>query len=197
MTRVEVLDVIGRYRNEAAVILGPGHASDELLLLAEAEPTLYKMDMAYAIPLCVGLALAEPSLKVVAVEGDGSALAALASLATVGRYRPPNLLIVVLDNESYGSIWDEHYPAIPSSSVTTDLAGVARDCSIGKVATVHTVEEADDALAAAFREPGPWFVVAKITERSDLRDRLAEHYIPDVFENSQQFARWFRIRKFR
>ncbi len=176
-------------------MVGPGHASDELFIVAHAEPTLYKMDMAYAAPLCLGLALADPTRRAVAIEGDGSMLAALGVLTTIGRYRPPNLLVLVLDNQTYGSIWDSANPAIASASAeTTDIAAVARACGLEHSETVHTVEEAEEALSRAARGPGPWVVVAKTLERSDVRDRITDYDVPDVFENSLAFARAVRTR---
>ncbi len=196
MDRAEFLEVFGRHRGDAPVVLGPGHASDEMFVVAGGEPTLYKMDMAYAAPLCLGLAMARPDEgRVVAVEGDGSMLAALGILSTVGRYRPPNLVVLVLDNGAYGSIWDDRNPAVESATArAVDFEAVARGCGIERSVTVRTPEEAEVALARAMREPGPWVVVAKCPDRSDVRERIAGMDVPDVFENSLAFAAALRSR---
>src|SRR5438093_2362978 len=127
--------------------------------------------------------------RVVAVEGDGSMLAALGTLSTIGRYRPRNLIVLVLDNGSYGSIWDDRNPAVESATTAgLDFEAVGRSCGIERCVTVRTPEEADEALAAAMREPGPWLVVAKCPDRSNVRERIAGMDVPDVFENSLAFA---------
>ena len=46
-----------------------------------------------------GIALARPTLPVVVLDGDGSLLMNLGGLSTMARYRPGNLVHVVLDNE--------------------------------------------------------------------------------------------------
>ena len=64
---------------------------------------------------------ARPSERVVALEGDGSALAGLGVLSTIGRYAPPNLVVVVFHNGVYASCGDGQVPT--AAAATTDLAG--------------------------------------------------------------------------
>jgi thiamine pyrophosphate-dependent acetolactate synthase large subunit-like protein len=52
----------------------------------------------------LGLAIALPHRRVVAVESDGSVLMNAGAMATLGAERPPNLTVVVLDNGMYESI---------------------------------------------------------------------------------------------
>jgi phosphonopyruvate decarboxylase len=53
--------------------------------------------------LALGLALARPGLRVVALDGDGAALMRLGAFATVGAYGPPNLQHLLLDNGVHDS----------------------------------------------------------------------------------------------
>jgi phosphonopyruvate decarboxylase len=53
--------------------------------------------------LGLGLALARPDKKIIAIDGDAAVLMRMGSLATNGFYRPANLLHVVLDNRSHDS----------------------------------------------------------------------------------------------
>jgi sulfopyruvate decarboxylase subunit beta len=188
MLRTEFLAVFARHRGDATVIVGPGIASRELFALAHTEATLYQMEMAYAAPLCVGLALANETSRVVAIEGDGSILAGLGVLTTIGRYHPSNLTLLVLDNGLYSTIESQIHPAIETATaVGTDLAGIARACGIHRVATVWTVAEADEVLRRAACEPGPWVVVAKVPHAPYESDPRAITP-PDLFENSLRFA---------
>ena len=50
----------------------------------------------------LGLALAQPKRPVVVITGDGELLMGLSGLATIAVAAPPNLTVVVLDNERYG-----------------------------------------------------------------------------------------------
>src|SRR5581483_95642 len=101
MNRIECLDAFARQRGDAAVVVGPGFAGHELASADHKDLTLYNMDMGYAVPLCLGLALANPSRRVVAIEGDGSMLMGLSALTTVARYAAENLTIIVFDNGCY------------------------------------------------------------------------------------------------
>jgi thiamine pyrophosphate-dependent acetolactate synthase large subunit-like protein len=72
----------------------------------------------------LGLALAQPSRKVLVITGDGEMLMGLGSLATIGAQHPRNLRIIVLDNERYGETGQQH----THTALGTDLAAVALAC---------------------------------------------------------------------
>ena len=57
--------------------------------------------MGLAVPIGMGVALAQPQRKVIALEGDGSILMQLGSLATVAARGQKNLTIVIMDNGAY------------------------------------------------------------------------------------------------
>ena len=57
--------------------------------------------MGLASSIGLGLALARPDLRVFVLDGDGSLLMNLGSLATIGWLQPANLVLVVMDNEEY------------------------------------------------------------------------------------------------
>jgi phosphonopyruvate decarboxylase len=59
--------------------------------------------MGCVVPLALGLALARPDLRVVALDGDGAALMRMGAFATVGAYGPPNLQHLLLDNGVHDS----------------------------------------------------------------------------------------------
>ncbi|MGA7793352.1 MAG: thiamine pyrophosphate-dependent enzyme [Candidatus Acidiferrales bacterium] len=72
----------------------------------------------------LGLALAQPSRKVLVITGDGEMLMGLGSLATISAQHPRNLRIIVLDNERYGETGLQH----THTALGTDLAAVALGC---------------------------------------------------------------------
>jgi sulfopyruvate decarboxylase subunit beta len=152
------------------------------------------MDMSYATPLCLGLALGIGEQRVVAIEGDGSMLMGLGVLTTIARYQPWNLVLVVLDNESYSTIESPGHPAEGTATATgLDIATVARACGIEGAVTVRTESEADEALARAMSEPGPWVIVAKAPHVPPKGDPRAVSP-PDLFDNSLEFAEAVRSR---
>src|SRR3989441_12221904 len=60
--------------------------------------------MGLASPIGLGIALSQPSRKVVVIDGDGSVLMNLGGLTTLARSRPPNLVHLTLDNETLLSV---------------------------------------------------------------------------------------------
>ena len=196
MQRAEVVALFAELRTSEPVIVGPGTTSGALYEADHRAPTIYNMDMGYAAAICLGLALARPEERVVALEGDGSLLAGLGVLSTIGRYPPPNLVVVVFHNGAYASCGDGRVPTAAAS--TTDLPAVARACGIDgrRVLTVGTVSEARKALSAALTEPGPWVIVARI----ELPDRWpAGRPLPrhDVVETAVAFKREMMHRGYR
>jgi thiamine pyrophosphate-dependent acetolactate synthase large subunit-like protein len=77
----------------------------------------------------LGLALAQPKLRVAVVTGDGEMLMGLGSLATIGVQRPANLAVVVFDNGRYG----ETGMQASHTSNGVDLCAAARGCGIPQV----------------------------------------------------------------
>ena len=57
--------------------------------------------MGQSIPFALGLAKSQPDLRILLFTGDGDTLMSLGSMATVANHPVNNLIIVVLDNESY------------------------------------------------------------------------------------------------
>ena len=90
----------------------------------------------------LGLALCMPDQNVVVLDGDGSLLMNLGTLSTLARYRPPNLIEIVFDNESLLSVGG--FPT--ATSTGTDLAAVARAAGIERTSTVTTVLEFSDGV---------------------------------------------------
>ena len=65
--------------------------------------TIYNMDMGYASAVALGVALACPKRRVLAIEGEGSFFAGSTVLSTAWRMKPDNLVVLVLDNGVWGT----------------------------------------------------------------------------------------------
>jgi thiamine pyrophosphate-dependent acetolactate synthase large subunit-like protein len=159
--RADVIDAFAQVRGDAAVITGPGASSGMLYGRDHRPATIYNMELGYATAMCLGLALGNPSLRVVAIEGDGSLTAELPVLTSVARYAPPNLVVLAMDNGIWGTGGGRVRTAVGG---TTDLAAVGRACGIpaGQVVEVSEPEAARAALETALRDPGPWLIVAHV-----------------------------------
>jgi thiamine pyrophosphate-dependent acetolactate synthase large subunit-like protein len=106
----------------------------------------------------LGLACARPDRRVLVVTGDGEMLMGLGSLATIAVQAPPNLSIVVLDNERYGETGMQ--PTHTAHGV--GLAGVARACGFASAATILDASGLEPLREAVHRGVGPLFTVVKV-----------------------------------
>jgi phosphonopyruvate decarboxylase len=99
--------------------------------------------MGGATAMGLGLALAQPTRRVLVMTGDGDLLMNVGSLATVAVMHPPNLSIVCVDNGHYGETGYQK----SHTALGVDLAAMAVGAGIKAVCTV--AQEADIAPAAA------------------------------------------------
>jgi thiamine pyrophosphate-dependent acetolactate synthase large subunit-like protein len=150
----------------AAVVTEPivaslGHPAYDLYAAGDRPANFYTWgSMGLASSIGLGLALARPELRVFVVDGDGSLLMNLGSLATIGWTRPPNFVLVIWDNEEYGTTGGQD----TATAHGADLEAAARAMGATVTATVRTGEAFGDAISRARVEPGPWVIVAKVSE---------------------------------
>lgn len=106
----------------------------------------------------LGLALALPHRRIVAIETDGSILMNVGILCTLGAERPSNLSIVVLDNELYECIGSA--PTLTSKNTDLELLAQGGGC----INTLTVTDE--DSLRKSFdrhlTDDEMGFIVAKI-----------------------------------
>ena len=153
--------LLDRVTNEP-IIANLGSGSFDLYHLQERDANFYTwgaMGMVSSIGL--GVALAAPEKKVYVIDGDGSLLMNLGSLATIARQGAKNLVHIVMDNQQWAETGGQ-----PTHTATgnCDLAGIARASGIPQVARVSTIEAFEEALDRAIAEDGPWCIVADIEE---------------------------------
>ena len=155
MTRIEATRLIVELAGDAPIIASLGHPAYDLFASGDRPQNFYTWgSMGLASSIGLGLALARPDVRVIVLDGDGSLLMNLGSLATIGLQRPANLVVVVMDNEEYATTGGQPTPTARGA----DLDAAARAMGITATATVRTAEE----LRAALH--GPLFIVAKVKE---------------------------------
>src|SRR3984893_14909163 len=94
--------MVALLRNEEAVVGGIGYTNFDLWATGQRPQNFYMLgSMGLAVPIGLGVALAQPERQTIALEGDGSLLMQLSCLTTVAMLKPRNLIIVVMDNGIY------------------------------------------------------------------------------------------------
>ena len=94
--------------------------------------------MGGAVPLALGLALAQPEREVICVSGDGALLMNLGSLVTVGACNPTNLTVVVLENGLYEVTGGQKTPG-PQALV--DFATLAENTGFETIGNFQNVRD--------------------------------------------------------
>ena len=190
MRRVDAMQAVYAQLEPCVVVTIMGATAVELQSLGHRPNFFYLQHaMGLASSLGLGIALSRPELKVVVFDGDGSILMNLGSLTTLARYRPPNLLHVVFDNESLLSVG-----GFPTATATgSDIAGMAAAAGIPRTATLRDLDTFVAAFGAALAANELTTLVAKVEAKG-----------PPVFltdlpmlENRFQFARYLKNLKTR
>ena len=146
-------------RGDALVIAGIGAAAWDVAAAGD-DPLNFPLwgAMGGAVALGLGLALAQPTRRVLVITGDGEMLMGLGSLATVAAQRPPNLAVIVLDNERYG----ETGMQLTHTAGETDLAAIAAASGILNCGTITDNKSLKSAIPQIQKEVGPLFFNIKV-----------------------------------
>lgn len=125
---------------QALVVTSLGNASYLWAALHHAPENFYFEDaMGLALPLALGLAIAQPKRPVIVVEGDGALLMHMGALVTVGAVNPANLTVLLIQNGVHAASGGQ---ALTNAGL--DLAQLARASGIARADNIATPE----ALAA-------------------------------------------------
>ena len=187
----ELARAVADVRGDALVVTGPGAISGALWSCGHHSPTLYNMELAYASSVAYGAALARPERPAIALEGDGSLLAALPVLATVARQPSPNLTIVAVVNGVYGT-GDNRTETV--FAMGADLAAVAAGLGweSDHVVQADSAEVLRTSLQQSADQPGPWLIVAHVDpasyELGSVRARPGIDVVEAAVEVRRNFA---------
>lgn len=121
--------------------------------------------MGHAADLALGIALAKTDRKVVVLNGDGSMLMCLGTLATITGLEkiPTNYVLFLCDNGSYEVTGNQPVPRNPDLSWTTIAEGVG----LQEVYEFDNIEVLQNNLPKIWNEKGPIFVSLKIEQANE------------------------------
>jgi sulfopyruvate decarboxylase subunit beta len=128
----------------ALVVTSLGNASYLWAATHHAPENFYFEDaMGLALPLALGLAVAQPTRPVIVVEGDGALLMHMGTLVTVGAVAPDNLTVLLIQNGVHAASGGQ---ALTNASL--DLAALARASGIANATNVATPQAFTSALSS-------------------------------------------------
>jgi thiamine pyrophosphate-dependent acetolactate synthase large subunit-like protein len=161
VNRIEATRQLVAALGNQPIIASLGHPAYDLFAAGDRPANFYTWgSMGLASSVGLGLAMARPDLRVVVLDGDGSLLMNLGSLATIGWVQPVNLILIVWDNGEYGTTGGQE----TATAHGADLEATARSMGATQTMTVRTADEFDFGVARARTEAGPWVIVAKVAE---------------------------------
>jgi thiamine pyrophosphate-dependent acetolactate synthase large subunit-like protein len=161
MTRLDATRRLLGLIADEPVIASLGHPAYDLFTAGDRPENFYTWgSMGLASSIGLGLAMAKPERRVLVLDGDGSLLMNLGSLATIADVAPANLVVIVWDNELYGTTGGQPTATAQGS----DLEGTAKALGIPNAVTVRDALTFDAAVARTANEPGPWVIIAKVSE---------------------------------
>jgi thiamine pyrophosphate-dependent acetolactate synthase large subunit-like protein len=173
--------------DDVLVLTSIGNNSGFWGQLKDREANLFHLTMGMCSSTALGLSLALPNRKVIALDADGNLILNLGVLGTVANEAPKNLTIVVMDNGNYlGSHKDE--PGMPTATAgKMNLEAVAKGCGIASACTVEDVGAFREKIQSALSSAGPHFIRARV-EALDRDAPPRTKRVPDPRENKYQFA---------
>jgi thiamine pyrophosphate-dependent acetolactate synthase large subunit-like protein len=146
--------------NNLFVVPGLGSCTWDAAAAGDDERNFYLWGaMGGAAMIGLGLALAQPELRVAVITGDGEMLMGMGSLATIGVQQPKNLSVVVFDNGLYGETGRQ----ASHTQCGVDLLEVARGCGIERVIEVGDEAGLRELAKMLSSGEGPVFARVPIT----------------------------------
>jgi sulfopyruvate decarboxylase subunit beta len=186
LTRPEGLKMIAERFPNDPVVLTLGGTLREMLGVAGRRPNHLPILDAMGQPAAIGLGLVlgldDRFDRIVVVEGDGSLLMGLSSIATIGHLAPERLILVIFDNAVYLATGGQ-----PTAAADVDYVAVAIACGW---AGGRDVGPDTEALAAALEwaatEPGPTLIRVRVGTETIPTD----YFLEDPVVLGRTFMDW-------
>ena len=151
-------------RGTALIVPGLGSPNWDVFAAGDSPDFLYAWGgMGLAVPTALGLALARPERRVLAITGDGEMLMGIGALAVVADQGPANLAILVLDNQSFAETGGQR----GLTANRADIALAARGFGFTQTMTVSEQGAVPELAQLLFDRPGPVLAVAKVAVTKD------------------------------
>ena len=154
---------------DEAVVVANGYLSRRAFLCRDLCTNFYMLgSMGLALSIGLGVALAQPSRRVVIIDGDGNLLMSSGALAMAGYTAPTNLMHIVIDNQQYASTGGQ---ACVSGSI--QMTNLARANAYRFVLEAHDQIQLAEALEQMRANDGPSFLRVPVIAGSDVPARVA------------------------
>ncbi len=159
---VDAVKILDEHRSNGVLIttMNSGNGSFGLPSVTSHEELDYPVFgcMGKASSIGLGLALAQPGRKFLVLDGDGSLLMNLGTLATISNKAPENLYHFVFDNGVYAVTGGQPVPAGGKVS----YHGMAREAGYAASYEFDDTEELATSIDSILEQKGPVLVCLKV-----------------------------------
>ena len=190
MIREEIIEHIVNVTGEDPIVSTTGKASRELFEIREARSQGHQYDfltvgsMGHTSSIALGVAINKPDEKVWCIDGDGSALMHMGSLAVVGNVKPDNLVHIVINNSAHETVG-----GMPTVASTMNLVNIAKSCGYSYAVSVDNFDDLDKELELAKSRNELSFIeiLSSIGSRKDLGRPTTT-----AIENKENFMKFLK-----
>ena len=188
MVREDIIKHIVKISGEDPIISTTGKASRELFETRETNRQCHKYDfltvgsMGHSSSIALGVAINKPKMKIWCVDGDGSLLMHMGSMAVMGSNKPKNIIHIIINNGAHETVG-----GMPTVAGKIDVVALAKACGYPNAITVDNFNDLDNALSIAksTNELSLIEVKCSIGSRKDLGRPTTT-----ALENKENFMRY-------
>ncbi|MBI9099231.1 MAG: phosphonopyruvate decarboxylase [Spirochaetaceae bacterium] len=178
--REEALKILVNKSESADMFISTtGKISRELFEIREENNQSHSTDflivgsMGHTSQIAAGVALAGKKRQIICLDGDGSMLMHMGSLAVNGNLAMKNMIHLVLNNGAHDTVGGQ-----PTVSKNMDLCAIATACGYKKCLSCSSAEELEKALDSMRKEKVLTFIEVKV--KKGARDNLGRPTISPV-----------------
>ena len=164
MNRFELLNLLQKTLQDNLVVCNIGLPSQELYKIND-RPNYFYMLGSMGLSSSIGLGLSLTINKnVISIDGDGSVLMNMNTLATIGNRAPFNYTLLIVDNGSYGSTGDQK----TFTNEKTSLKDVAIGAGCKKVIECSGEETLENLNKALADKDHSYVIISKVNSGNVL-----------------------------
>lgn len=143
--------------------------------------------MGGASALGLGIALARPDRRVIVLDGDGSLLMQLGSLASIAGARPRNLTHLVFKNGVYHTSGSQDIPG----GLTVDFVAMAKGAGYKSAYAVRELDDFERRLPSMLGDEGPLMVelITGLAEKTPMTARGGQPFNVQVEDLRKKLLR--------
>lgn len=192
MLREEIIRHILQYSGKDPIISTTGKASRELFELRETNSQGHQYDfltvgsMGHSSSIALGVAIHKPNTRVWCIDGDGSALMHLGSMAVLGSNAPHNIIHILINNGAHETVGGQ-----PTVGNRIDWVALAKACGYPYAGSVSDFAALDKELMEAKQRNVLSLIEVKcsIGARTDLGRPTTT-----AIENKENFMEYLKSR---